>query len=303
MTKQKHSSREPRPTTATKAAGNAQEAQADQADAPSAATEWRPPTQEEHKRLLREAGCASDIFTARTPKELREIANAELKEMKAKPMTQRGEELLESWVLFNDEMMCREINDCLAIHYLHRDATDDFVSPGKDNVRLQDKIEDTLKTALFHCLNAGGKPKDWTLVQLLQKHKTEGRPTNQPQWAKTLDEAMQRLADRVKLAEAPPAMLAAHIAPAAKQPKQPKERKQPYSANVQQAFANLWNAAREQLGMPPLVRNFLENNKERLRAIGVESQTDVKRIKDAARKAGLIARWKQRKRSGKQRQT
>jgi len=91
-------------------------------------------------------------------------------------------------------------------------------------------------------------------------------------------------------------------APGAKKPKQPKERKQPYSANAQQAFANLWNAAREQLGMPPLVRNFLENNKERLRAIGVESQTDVKRIKDAARHARLLKKWNKRKSSGKKRQ-
>ena len=109
----------------------------------------------------------------------------------------------------------------------------------------------------------------------------------------------------IKLAEAIPAipaMMAQQAAPAAKQAARAKERAKPFSANALQEFARLWNAARERLGMPPLVRNFLAENKERLRAIGVESQTDVKRIKDAARKAGLIPRWHKRKSSGKKRQ-
>ena len=98
------------------------------------------------------------------------------------------------------------------------------------------------------------------------------------------------------------AKMAQQAAPAAKQAARAKERAKPFSANALQEFARLWNAARERLGMPPLVRNFLAENKERLRAIGVESQTDVKRIKDAARKAGLIPRWHKRKSSGKKRQ-
>lgn len=54
MTTQKHSSRKPRPTTATKANGNAQEAQAGQADAHSVGKDWRPPSEDEYKRLLKQ---------------------------------------------------------------------------------------------------------------------------------------------------------------------------------------------------------------------------------------------------------
>ena len=108
----------------------------------------------------------------------------------------------------------------------------------------------------------------------------------------------------IKLAEAIPAipaMMAQQAAPAAKQAARAKERAKPFNANALQEFARLWNAARERLGMPPLVRNFFADNKARLREIDVREE-DVKRIKDAARKAGLIPRWHKRKSSGKKRQ-
>ena len=98
------------------------------------------------------------------------------------------------------------------------------------------------------------------------------------------------------------AMMAQQAAPAAKQAARAKERAKPFSAKDRQEFARLWNGDRTRLGKPPLVRNFLADNRERLRAIGVESQTDVKRIKDAARKAGLMPMWHKRKSSGKKRQ-
>ena len=270
MTTQKHS-RNPRPTTATQADGNAQEAQADHSDAPSAGTEWRPPTQEEHKRLLREAGCASDIFTARTPEELHAIADAELEEMTTKPMPQHGEELLESWVLFNDEMMCWEINDCPMIHYLHRDATDDFVSPGKDNVRLQDKIEDTLKTALFHCLNAGGKPEMWTLEQLLQKHKTEGRPTNRPQWEQIIRELIQELIDKLTR-------------------RQSKRKVEPVTKHAQEEAVRLWehwNHVRQGTdygGGKADKRGCFEYHRVKLMSLGISDWKHFVKVLDTARK-------------------
>lgn len=106
----------------------------------------------------------------------------------------------------------------------------------------------------------------------------------------------------IKLEAAISAMTAQQAAPAAQQAARAKERAKPFSAKDRQEFARLWNGDRTRLGKPPLVRNFLAENKERLRAVGVESQTDVKRIKDAARKAGLMPTWHKRKSSGKKRQ-
>jgi hypothetical protein len=51
----------------------------------------------------------------------------------------------------------------------------------------------------------------------------------------------------------------------------------------QQTFADLWRAARSDLGRSPYARDFLADNKERLTAIGVLTARDVERIRDSAR--------------------
>ena len=186
MTTQKHS-REPRPTTATKADGNAQEAQADYSPKyslgawgvvvpPSAVpvninTEL--PTQEEHKRLLREAGCASDIFTARTPEELHAIADAELVEMTKTPPTQRGFELLKSWRDFRLEMIrCAEYNRPW-VKYIHRDANEILeIGEGMFHQRItvKMKVDEVFKAAIYRNSPQAQLEKaidDWSLEALM----------------------------------------------------------------------------------------------------------------------------------------
>lgn len=145
--------------------------------------DYLPPEQEEHKKQLRLVGCESDIFTARTPEELHAIADTELEAMQENPMTERGQKLLESWVKFRNEMMCKSINKNAWIRYQNRDATDDYTRPRFPNVRLQDKIAETLKTALFYRLGfdeRGKFLKDFTLEGLWEvghgelPHKVEG---------------------------------------------------------------------------------------------------------------------------------
>ena len=79
-------------------------------------------------------------------------------------------------------------------------------------------------------------------------------------------------------------------------------RREPYNSTYQKKFADMWNAETLSINKPPLVRNFLEKHKEALATWGVKTTAEVKRIKDAARKAGLINKRNRRKSSGKSRQ-
>jgi len=239
-------------------------------------------TREEHKRLLREAGCASDIFTACTPEELHAIADAELEEMTKTRPTQRGFELLKTWRDFHLDMICCPEYNRPWVKYFHREATEEL-EQGEgmfhQRITVKMKVDEVFKKAIYHNSPQAQLEKaidDWTLEDLMKM------PYLEP-----MKELLCKPDD---------------TAPAAKQDKPPKERKQPYSATVQKEFANMWSAARAQQKKPPLVRDFLAANKVRLQAIGVNSQADVKRIKDSVRKAGLVTPWNKRNNSGKRRQ-
>lgn len=160
--------------------------------------EYKPPTQNEHRKHLREAECESDIFTARTPEELHAIADAELVEMTKTTPTRHGRLLLLSWIAFRKEMMCRHINSNPWIKYRYRDASDDLVKRGYSNISLQEKVQAVLKKALFKSLKAGGEIEGWSLEELIEKHKQDWRPL-----AHTNDAAAQTLMEITdKIAEA-----------------------------------------------------------------------------------------------------
>jgi hypothetical protein len=76
-----------------------------------------------------------------------------------------------------------------------------------------------------------------------------------------------------------------------------------YSSTAQRTFATAYHAARMDAGKAPYMRDFLASHMAVMTGIGVLSVPAGNRIRDAARKSGILPPWnKSRKSNGKARQ-
>lgn len=129
---------------------------------------------EEHIKHLLDAECYSEVFTAQSPEELHEIADRELKFVTSKPMTKKKRKLFLSWRRWAKEMRCnynssqfyRNHGDSQWLMYRNRDATDDLVAKGQNNVGLVEKINDTQKKMMFLCFGLPGTIDMWSIERM-----------------------------------------------------------------------------------------------------------------------------------------